>query len=123
VQGVAACQSLATEGKSRIQKGEGIDLGALIGLVPGGSAVEFLGKEGADAQATLRGDAAGTLQQLLVERERDVTLGHPVQQYGSSRGYSKAWAKVLDPENDAVTPRTLQKAALAVGREIRFELP
>ena len=30
--------------------------------------------------------------------------------------------RLLDPENDAVTLATLQKAAVAVGREIRLEL-
>jgi len=30
--------------------------------------------------------------------------------------------RLLDPENESVTLNTLSKAALAVGREIRFEL-
>jgi len=30
--------------------------------------------------------------------------------------------RLLDPENDAVTLSTLQKAAIVVGREIRLEL-
>jgi antitoxin HicB len=33
-----------------------------------------------------------------------------------------ALERLLDPENDAVTLNTLQKAAMAVGRQIRLEL-
>jgi hypothetical protein len=33
-----------------------------------------------------------------------------------------ALARLLDPDNDAVTLNTLQKAAKAVGRELRLEL-
>jgi hypothetical protein len=35
---------------------------------------------------------------------------------------SRTRHRLLDPNNDAVTLSTLQKAAIAVGREIRLEL-
>jgi hypothetical protein len=51
--------------------------------------------------------------------EGKVTKAEMARRMQTSRA---ALDRLLDPENDAVTLRTLQKAALAVGREIRFEL-
>jgi len=52
-------------------------------------------------------------------KDQDVSKAEMAKRMQTSRA---ALDRLLDPENDAVTLRTLQKAAAAVGRTIRLEL-
>ena len=52
-------------------------------------------------------------------KEKKFTKSEMARRMRTSRA---ALERLLDPENDAVTLNTLQKAAIAVGREIRLEL-
>jgi len=52
-------------------------------------------------------------------RRKGLTKAEMARRMRTSRA---ALNRLLDPENDAVTLATLQKAAEAVGREIRLEL-
>jgi len=52
-------------------------------------------------------------------RRKGLTKAEMARRMRTSRA---ALNRLLDPENDAVTLATLQKAADAVGREIRLEL-
>lgn len=51
--------------------------------------------------------------------EKGLTKVEMARQMRTSRA---ALDRLLDPENDAVTLSTLQKAATAVGRQVRLEL-
>ena len=52
-------------------------------------------------------------------KEKNFSKAEMAKRMHTSRA---ALDRLLDPENDAVTLSTLQKAASAVGREIRLEL-
>ncbi len=52
-------------------------------------------------------------------KEQNVSKSEMAKRMHTSRA---ALNRLLDPENDAVTLSTLQKAATAIGREIRLEL-
>ena len=52
-------------------------------------------------------------------RQKGLTKVEMAQQMHTSRA---ALDRLLDPENDALTLSTLQKAAAVVGRQIRIEL-
>ena len=52
-------------------------------------------------------------------RRRGLTKAEMARRMHTSRA---ALDRLLDPENDAVTLNTLQKAAAAVGRQLRLEL-
>ena len=52
-------------------------------------------------------------------REKRLSKAEMARQMHTSRA---ALDRLLDPQNDAVTLSTLQKAAAVVGREIRLEL-
>ena len=52
-------------------------------------------------------------------RRRGLTKAEMARRMHTSRA---ALERLLDPENDAVTLNTLQKAAAAVGRQLRLEL-
>lgn len=52
-------------------------------------------------------------------RDQKVSKSEMAKRMRTSRA---ALDRLLDPDNDAVTLSTLQKAATAVGREIRLEL-
>lgn len=52
-------------------------------------------------------------------KDRNLTKAAMAKRMHTSRA---ALDRLLDPENDGVTLSTLQKAATAVGREIRIEL-
>jgi antitoxin HicB len=52
-------------------------------------------------------------------KEQNVSKSEMAKRMHTSRA---ALNRLLDPENDAVTLGTLQKAATAIGREIRLEL-
>ncbi len=52
-------------------------------------------------------------------KEQNVSKAEMAKRMRTSRA---ALDRLLDPENDGVTLATLQKAASAVGREIRLEL-
>jgi len=52
-------------------------------------------------------------------QEKGLTKAEMAKRMHTSRA---ALDRLLDPENDAVTLNTLQKAAAAVGRELRLEL-
>ena len=51
--------------------------------------------------------------------EQGVTKSEMARRMETSRA---ALNRLLDPENDSITLATLQKAASAVGREVRLEL-
>ena len=52
-------------------------------------------------------------------KEQEITKAEMARRMHTSRA---ALDRLLDPDNGAVTLATLQKAAEAVGREIRLEL-
>src|SRR5580700_2972949 len=52
-------------------------------------------------------------------QQKGLTKAEMARRMRTSRA---ALDRLLDPENDAVTLGTLQKAALAVGRQVRLEL-
>lgn len=52
-------------------------------------------------------------------KEQNITKAEMARRMRTSRA---ALDRLLDPDNDAVTLATLQKAAQAVGRQIRLEL-
>ena len=52
-------------------------------------------------------------------KERNLSKAEMAKRMHTSRA---ALDRLLDPDNEAVTLSTLQKAAAAVGREIRLEL-
>jgi antitoxin HicB len=75
----------------------------------------------------------GTLEETTNRAIKRV-LARQLKQFMAEQGLSKsemarrmrtsrpALERLLDPDNDAVTLNTLQKAARAVGRELRLEL-
>jgi len=52
-------------------------------------------------------------------KERNVSKAEMARRMHTSRA---ALDRLLDPENDSITLNTLQKAATAVGREVRLDL-
>ncbi|HEX3876497.1 MAG TPA: helix-turn-helix transcriptional regulator [Bryobacteraceae bacterium] len=69
--------------------------------------------------------SAGAIKRVLARQiaaameEKNVTKAEMAKRMHTSRA---SLDRLLDPENGAVTLTTLQKAASAVGREIRLEL-
>jgi DNA-binding Xre family transcriptional regulator len=55
----------------------------------------------------------------MAMKEKNFSKAEMARRMHTSRA---ALNRLLDPENDAVTLSTLQKAAIVVGREIRLEL-
>ena len=71
------------------------------------------------------GVTATTIKRVLARqvqtsmKEKNFSKAEMARRMRTSRA---ALNRLLDPENDAVTLSTLQKAAIAIGREIRLEL-
>jgi antitoxin HicB len=81
---------------------------------------DFLREEGTLEETTNRAIKrvlARQLQQLMAEQ--GLSKSEMARRMRTSR---PALERLLDPHNDAVTLNTLQKAAKAVGRELRLEL-
>jgi DNA-binding Xre family transcriptional regulator len=86
----------------------------------GSSFEDFLREEGtleATTNRAIKRVLARQLQKLMAER--GLSKSEMARRMRTSR---TALARLLDPDNDAVTLNTLQKAAKAVGRELRLEL-
>ncbi len=86
----------------------------------GSSFDSWLREEGIYEQA-----ASNAIKRVLARqvadamKERQLSKAEMAKRMHTSRA---ALDRLLDPENDSVTLSTLQKAAAAVGREIRLEL-
>lgn len=86
----------------------------------GSSFDEFLRQEGTYEEVTaaaVKRVLARQLEEAMAEME--LTKTEMARRMKTSRA---ALNRLLDPENDAVTLETLQRAAEAVGREVRLEL-
>ncbi len=86
----------------------------------GSSLDDFLREEGIleEARSIAVKEALAWQVQQAMKREK-ITKAEMARRMQTSRA---ALDRLLDPTNDAVTLTTLQKAAEAVGREIRLEL-
>jgi antitoxin HicB len=81
---------------------------------------DFLREQGTLEETTNRAIKrvlARQLRQLMAEQ--GLSKSEMARRMRTSR---PALERLLDPDNDAVTLNTLQKAAKAVGRELRLEL-
>jgi len=86
----------------------------------GSSFEDFLREEGTLEETTHRAIKRVLARQLrTVMAEQGLSKSEMARRMRTSR---TALARLLDPDNDAVTLGTLQKAARAVGRELRLEL-
>ncbi len=86
----------------------------------GSSFDEFLRKDGTYEEVTraaVKRVLARQLEAAMAEKELSKT--EMARRMNTSRA---ALNRLLDPENEAVTLETLQRAAQAVGREVRLEL-
>ena len=86
----------------------------------GSSFEDFLREEGTLGETTHRAIKrvlARQLRQLM--DEQGLSKSEMARRMRTSR---PALERLLDPDNEAVTLNTLQKAAKAVGRELRLEL-
>jgi antitoxin HicB len=86
----------------------------------GSSFEDFLREEGTLEETTNRAIKrvlARQLQRLM--HENGLSKSEMARRMRTSR---PALERLLDPDNDSVTLNTLQKAARAVGRELRLEL-
>ena len=86
----------------------------------GSSLNEFLKEEGvfAETRAVALKDAIALQVQKAMEKEK-ITKVEMARRMRTSRS---ALDRLLDPDNDAITLTTLQKAAAVVGRQVRLEL-
>ena len=86
----------------------------------GSSFDEWLREEGIYGESTSRALKRVLARQLeAAMKDQNVSKAEMAKRMRTSRA---ALDRLLDPGNDAVTLTTLQKAATAVGREIRLEL-
>jgi DNA-binding Xre family transcriptional regulator len=86
----------------------------------GSSFDEFLHEDGTYEEVTraaVRRVLSRQLEAAMAEKELSKT--EMARRMNTSRA---ALNRLLDPENEAVTLETLQRAAEAVGREVRLEL-
>ena len=86
----------------------------------GSSFEDFLREEGtleATTNRAIKRVLARQLQQLMDEHR--LSKSEMARRMCTSRA---ALERLLDPDNESVTLNTLQKAAKAVGRELRLEL-
>jgi antitoxin HicB len=86
----------------------------------GSSFEDFLRQEGtleATTNRAIKRVLARQLQQLMDEHR--LSKSEMARRMRTSRA---ALERLLDPDNESVTLNTLQKAAKAVGRELRLEL-
>jgi antitoxin HicB len=86
----------------------------------GSSFEEFLREEGTLEETTNRAIKRVLARQLRkLMAEQGLSKSELARRMQTSR---PALERLLDPENDSVTLNTLQKAAKAIGRELRLEL-
>ena len=86
----------------------------------GSSFEDFLREEGTLEETTNRAIKRVLARQLRrLMAEQGLSKSEVARRMRTSR---TALERLLDPDNDAVTLNTLQKAAKAVGRELRLEL-
>lgn len=86
----------------------------------GSSFDSWLREEGIYGEATSAAIKRVLARQVeAAMKEKKLSKAEMAKRMHTSRA---ALDRLLDPENDAVTLSTLQKAASAVGREIRLEL-
>jgi predicted XRE-type DNA-binding protein len=86
----------------------------------GSSFEDFLREEGTLEETTNRAIKRVLARQLRrLMAEQGLSKSEMARRMRTSR---PALERLLDPDNEAVTLNTLQKAARAVGRELRLEL-
>ena len=86
----------------------------------GSSFDDFLREDGIYEEVTTRAVKRVLARQLeAAMKEKALTKTKMAEQMKTSR---VALNRLLDPENEAVTLDTLQRAAAVVGREVRLEL-
>jgi DNA-binding Xre family transcriptional regulator len=86
----------------------------------GSSFDAWLREEGIHEQVTATAIKRVLARQVeTAMKEKNFSKAEMARRMRTSRA---ALNRLLDPENDAVTLSTLQKAAIVVGREIRLEL-
>lgn len=87
---------------------------------PGSSFDSWLREEGIYGEATSTAIKRVLARQVeAAMKEQNVSKAEMAKRMHTGRA---ALDRLLDPENDSVTLATLQRAATAVGREIRLEL-
>lgn len=86
----------------------------------GSSFDSWLREEGIHEEVTATAIKRVLARQVeMAMKEKNFSKAEMARRMHTSRA---ALNRLLDPENDAVTLSTLQKAAIVVGREIRLEL-
>ena len=86
----------------------------------GGDFDDFLKEEGIYEEVTKRASKKALVFRILYEmKKQKLTRTEVANRMGSSRS---SLARILDPENNAVTIEVLERVAEAVGREILYEL-
>jgi antitoxin HicB len=86
----------------------------------GSSFDDFLREDGIYEEVTAIAIKRVLARQIHREmEEQQMTKADMAKRMRTSRA---ALDRLLDPENDSVTLHTLSKAAVAVGRQLRFEL-
>ena len=86
----------------------------------GGDFDDFLKEEGIYEEVTKRANKKALVFKILHEmKKQKLTRTEVAKKIGSSRS---SLARILDPNNKAVTIEVLERVAAAVGREIHYEL-
>lgn len=81
---------------------------------------DFLKEEGIYEEVTKRAGKKALVFKILHEmKTQKLTMTEVAKRMNTSRS---SLARILDPENKAVTIEILERAAESVGREIRYEL-
>ena len=81
---------------------------------------DFLKEEGIYEEVTKRANKKALVFRILHEMKKQrLTKSKVAKRMGTSRA---SLARILDPENKAVTVEVLERAAEAVGREIHYQL-
>ena len=83
----------------------------------GSSFDSWLREEGVYEETAIKRVLARQVKATM--KEQDISKAEMAKRMYTSRA---SLDRLLDPDNDGVTLSTLQKAATAVGREIRLEL-
>ncbi len=86
----------------------------------GGDLDDFLKEEGIYEEVTKRANKKALVFRILHEMKKQrLTRTEVARRMHTSRA---SLARILDPENKAVTLEVLERAAAAVGREIHYQL-
>ncbi len=86
----------------------------------GSSLDEFLAEEGILEQASARSQKRALVWQIeQAMKEADISKAEMARRMNTSRSHLD---RLLDPENDKIQLDTLNRAAVAIGRNIKLEL-